>query len=164
LKDFYSDAEEEIPSDLPKSNGSKVWMTVYVDADHTHYLVTRRYITGILLMSNYTSIRLVSKSQKTVEISTCGSELMVSRIATELIVKVRFMLRSLGVDLDRPILMLGDNISVVLNTSVPSRVLKKKHNAIAYQLVRDTIVAKIMRFIFIKSEGNANYILTKTLR
>jgi hypothetical protein len=42
------------------------------------------------------------------------------------------MLRSLGVDLDGPTLMLGDKMSVVLNASVPSSVLKKKHNAIAY--------------------------------
>jgi hypothetical protein len=45
------------------------------------------------------------------------------------------MLRSLGVDLDGPTLMLGDNMSVVLNISVPSSVVKKKHNAISYHQV-----------------------------
>jgi hypothetical protein len=130
-KDFYPDAEEEIPNDLPMSKGPKVRMTVYVDADHAHDLVTRRSITGILMMLNNTPIRWVSKRQKTVETSTYGLELVASRIATELILEVRFMLRSLGVDLDGPTLMLGDNMSVVLNTSVPSSVLKKKHNAIA---------------------------------
>jgi hypothetical protein len=49
--------------------------------------------------------------------------------------EVRYMLRSLGVDLEGPTLMLGDNMSVVLNTSVPSSVLKKKHNEIAYHCV-----------------------------
>jgi hypothetical protein len=48
----------------------------------------------------------------------------------------RYMLRSLGVALDGPALMLGDNMSAVLNTTVPSSVLKKKHNAIVYQRVR----------------------------
>jgi hypothetical protein len=47
-KDFYPDAEEEIPNDLPVSKGSKVRMPVYVDADHVDDLVTRRSITGIL--------------------------------------------------------------------------------------------------------------------
>ena len=79
------------------------------------------------MMLNNTPIRWVSKRQKTVETSTYGSELVASRIATELILEVRFMLRSLGVDLDGATLMLGDNMSVVLNTSVPSSVLKKKH-------------------------------------
>ena len=84
------------------------------------------------MMLNNTPIRWVSKRQKTVETSTYGSELVVSRIATELILGDRFMLRLLGVALDGPTLMLGDNMSVVLNTEVPPSVLKKKHNAIAY--------------------------------
>jgi len=138
-------------------------MTVYVDADHAHDLVTRRSITGILMMLNNTPIRWVSKRQKTVETSTYGSELVASRIATELILEVRFMLRSLGVDLDGPTLMLGDNMSVVLNTSVPSSVLKKKHNAIAYHRVREAIAAKVMRFAYVRSEENVSDILTKPL-
>jgi hypothetical protein len=77
-KDFYADAEEEIPNDLPVSKGPKVRMTAYVDADHAHDLVTRRSITGILMMLNNTSIRWVSKRQKTVETSTYGSELVAS--------------------------------------------------------------------------------------
>jgi hypothetical protein len=51
-----------------------------------------------------------------------------SRIATELIIEVRYMLRSLGVALDGPASMLGDNMSVVLNSTALSGVLKKKHN------------------------------------
>jgi hypothetical protein len=54
-----------------------------------------------------------------VETSTYGSELVASRIATELILEIKYILRSLGVALDGPALMLGDNMSVVLNTTVP---------------------------------------------
>ena len=138
-------------------------MTVYVDADHAHDLVTRRSITGILMMLNNTPIRWVSKRQKTVETSTYGSELVASRIATELILEVRFMLRSLGVALDGPTLMLGGNMSVVLNTSVPLSILKKKHNVTAYHHVQEAIVAKVMRFAYVKSEENFSDILTKPL-
>jgi hypothetical protein len=74
-------------------------MTVYVDADHAHDLVTRRSITGILVMLNNTPIRLIFKGQKTVETSTYDSESVASRIATELILEIRYMLRSLGVTL-----------------------------------------------------------------
>jgi hypothetical protein len=51
------------------------------------------------------------------------------------------MFRSLGVDLEGSALMLGDSMSVVRNTSVPSRVLKEKHNAISYHHVQEAIVA-----------------------
>jgi hypothetical protein len=65
-------------------------MTVYVDADHTHDLVTRRSITGILVIVNNTRIRLISKRHKTMETSTYGSELVASRVATELILKLAY--------------------------------------------------------------------------
>jgi hypothetical protein len=145
------------------SKGLEVWMTTYADADHAHFLVTRRNITGILMILNNTQIRWVSKHQKTVETSTYGSELVASRIAIYSILKVRFMMRSLVVDSDDPTQMLGDNISVVLNTSAPSSILKKKHNAIAYRRVWEAIVAKVMTFAYVKSEENVSEILTKAL-
>jgi hypothetical protein len=73
------------------------------------------------------------------------------------------MLRSLGVDFDGPTLMIGDNLSMVLNTSIPSSVLKKRHNAIAYHHVRKAIAAHVMRFAYIKSDENVSDILTKPL-
>jgi hypothetical protein len=160
LKDI---SNKEIPKDLNPEIGPRIRMTVYVDADHAHDLVTRRSITGILIMLNNTPIRWISKRQKTVETSTYGSELVASRVATELILEVRYMLRSLGVALDVPALMLGDNMSVVLNSTVPSSVLKKKHNAIAYHRVREAIAARIMSFAYIKSEENVSDVLTKPL-
>jgi hypothetical protein len=54
--------------------------------------------------------------------------------------------------MDGPNLMLGDKISVVLNTTVPSIVFKKKHNAIAYHRGREAIAARIMRFAYIYNE------------
>jgi hypothetical protein len=58
----------------------------------------------------------------------------------------------IGSGIGWPELMLGGNISVFLNTTVPSSVLKKKHNAIAYHRVREAIASRIMRFAYIKSE------------
>jgi hypothetical protein len=63
-KDFNPDTEDEISNDLPMSKGPKVRMTVYVDPDHAHDLVTRRSIAEILVMLNSTPIRWVSKRQK----------------------------------------------------------------------------------------------------
>jgi hypothetical protein len=60
--EFYSDSGEWIPKDLPPEKGPRVMMTVYVDADHAHDLVTRRSITGILVMLNNTPIRWISKN------------------------------------------------------------------------------------------------------
>jgi hypothetical protein len=107
--EFYPDAWGEIPKDFPPEKGPRVRVTIYVDVI-AHALVTRRSITGILVMLNNTPIRWISKKrQKTVETSNYGSELFASRIAMELILEVRYMLRSLWVALDGPELILGDN-------------------------------------------------------
>jgi hypothetical protein len=63
--ELHPDSSEEIPKDLPPKKGPRVRMTVYVDADHAHDPVTRRSITGILVILNNTHSRWISKSQKT---------------------------------------------------------------------------------------------------
>jgi hypothetical protein len=52
---------------------------------------------------------------------------------------------------------------IVLNDSVPSSVLKKKRNSIAFHGVRETIAARRMSFGFVKSEENFSDILVKPL-
>ena len=162
-KEFYPDAEEIIMEKAPPPKGKKVRITVYVDADHAHDQVTRRLVTGILLLLNNTPVRYISKRQKTVESSTYGSELVAARLATELVMETRCMLRDLGVPIDGPTVMFGDNMSVVLNTSVPSSMLKKKHNSIAYHIVREAIAAGYLRFRHINSQSNIADVLTKPL-
>jgi hypothetical protein len=63
--ELYPDAGNEIPRDLPPEKGQEL-MTIYIDADHGHDLVTRRYITGILVLQNKRPIRRICKRQKAV--------------------------------------------------------------------------------------------------
>ena len=69
----------------------------------------------------------------------------------------------LGVPVVGPTTMYGDNMSVVLNTTVPSSQLKKKHNAIAYHRVREAIAANIVTLHHIPSHANIADVLTKPL-
>jgi hypothetical protein len=50
-------------------------------------------------------------------------------------------------------------MSVVLNTKVPSSVLRKKYDALAYHRVREAIAASIITYI--KSKENVSDVLTK---
>jgi hypothetical protein len=162
-KEFYADAEEDIPFPLIEPLGLPARITIYKDADHAHDLLTRRSVSGILLMVNNTPVKWISKRQKTVETSTYGSEMVAGRVATEMAIEYRNTLRFLGVPIDGPALMLGDNQSVVLSTSVPSSILKKKHNAIAYHRIREAIAAGIIEFVHIDTTENCADILTKPL-
>ena len=73
------------------------------------------------------------------------------------------MLRSLSGNLEGPTLMLGDNMSVALNTSGQLSVLKNKNHAIPYHCVQEAIAARVLRFAYLKSEENVSDILTKPL-
>ena len=118
--EVYPDSFEELPPDMLEPKGKPVLITGYVDADHAHDLVTRRSVTGVLILLNSTPIKWYSKRQNTVETSTYGSELVAARIATELIMEMRYKLRMLGVPILGSAALYGDNQSVVLNTTVPS--------------------------------------------
>ena len=164
-KEFYPDAEEHIPNkaEIPEPKGSLVRFTCFKDADHAHDILTRRSVTGILLLINNTPVKWISKRQKTVETSTYGSELVAGKQAIELILEYRYMLMMMGARLEKSALLLGDNNSVVLNTTMPSSVLKKKHCAVSYHKIRETIAAGIVKFSHISSEYNYADILTKPL-
>ena len=73
------------------------------------------------------------------------------------------MLRMMGARIEKSALLLGDNNSVVLNTTMPSSVLKKKHCAVSYHKIREAIAAGIVRFTHIRSENNYADVLTKPL-
>jgi hypothetical protein len=161
--EFYPNAEEDIPDDMMKPLGKMSTITCYVDADHARDKVTCRSVTGILLIVNNTPLIWYTKRQKTVETSTYGSELVAARIAVELMLEVRYKLRMLGVPLETTSMMVGDNMSVILNTTLPSSMLKKKHNAIAYHRVREAVAARIIDFTHIESKLNVADILTKPL-
>ena len=161
--ELYPDAQEELPPDMPTPKGNAVKMTTFFDANHAHDLETRRSVTGVLLFLNKTPVQWYSKRQGTVESSTYGSELVAARIATELTMAMRYKLRMLGVPINGPADLLGDNKSVVTNCTIPSSTLKKKHNAIAYHRVREAVAANVIRLAHIPSNKNVADLLTKPL-
>ena len=69
----------------------------------------------------------------------------------------------LGCNLEPSLLMLGDNMAVVLNTTIPSSAIKKKHQACNYHKIREKIAAGFIQFAHIRSETNMADILTKPL-
>ena len=124
-EELYPDAKEDIPTDMPIPKGKKVQLTVFVDADHARDKVTRRSVTGILVLINNTPVKFYCKRQRTVETSTYGSELVAARIAVETILELRYTLRMLGVPVEDTSVLLGDNTSVIVNTTMPSSMLKR---------------------------------------
>ena len=86
--------------------------------------------------------------------------MVAARIAVETILELRYTLRMLGVPVEKTSLMLGDNMSVILNTTIPSSMLKKKQLGCSYHQVWEAIAAGIVSFSHVSSEDNFADILT----
>ena len=118
-------------------------------------------MTGLIHMVNKTPLDWFCKKQNTVETSTYGSEFTAGRIAVDQIIHLRYTLRMLGVPLEGPSIILGDNQSVIQSSMVPSYRLKKRHNILAYHRVREAVAAKIVRLIHLAGSENPSDVLTK---
>jgi hypothetical protein len=153
-REFYDDAKEVVPPDAPEPRGKSVQIIVFVDASHASERLTRRSRTGVLIYLNSAPISWLSKKQNSIETSSFGSEFTALRIATEMIVALRFKLMMMGIPIDGPAHVRCDNQSVVTNTSVPESTLQKKHNAVAYHYVREKVAAGIIEVH--KEDGKTN--------
>jgi hypothetical protein len=118
----------------------------------------------MLHFANQTPIEWFCKRQNTVETATYGSEFVAAKTATEQIIDIRYSLRMLGVPLDGPAWMFGDNQSVITSSTIPHSSLTKRHNALAYHRVREALAANVMYFIHIPGIQNPSDVLTKFLQ
>ena len=89
--------------------------------------------------------------------------MVAAKMAVDLINEVRYKLRMLGVVLEETLVLLGDNMSVILNTTIPSSSLKKKNPACAYHHVREAIAGGIIDFGKIPLDLNMADMNTKPL-
>ncbi len=88
------------------------------------------------------------------ELSTFGSEFVAMKTAIEMIEGLRYKLRMMGVAIQGPMSIFCDNNSVMKNAVNPESTLKKRHNAIAYHRVQESIAAKTVRVA--KKPGKMN--------
>ena len=163
MKKMYPDAVEDIPTNAPEPRGNPIQINCFVDSDHAGDRKTRRSQTGILLYCNSAPIIWYSKRQNTVESSTFGSEFVALRIATELIISLRYKLRMIGIEIMGPTNVFCDNEAVYKNTAFAESTLKKKHNSICYHKVRESVAAGILVVYKVDTDYNLSDILTKSL-
>jgi hypothetical protein len=104
-----------------------------------------------------------SKKQATIETSVFGAEFVAMKHGMETLRGLRYKLRMMGVSIDGPSFIYGDNMSVIHNTQRPESTLKKKHNAINYHRCREAIAAGHVRVAWINGQDNLADALTKVL-
>ena len=76
---------------------------------------------------------------------------------------LRYKLRMMGISVDLPTYLFGDNQSVLANTTTPHSVLKKKSSSIAYHFVREGVAKDEWRTTYLSTDHNPADMLTKSL-
>ena len=161
--EFYRDAREAIPPNMPEPRGLSVIISVFVDSNLAGNLQDRRSQTGVLIFINKAPILWYSKRQASVESSTFGAEFCAMKVGVELTEALKYKLRMFGIPIDGPANVYCDNEAVYMNTVLPESTLKKKHHSIAYHRCREAVAAKTIRVAKQGTEKNLADLFTKTL-
>ena len=69
----------------------------------------------------------------------------------------------MGIPCEGPAYILGDNQSVLANTSIPDSTLKKKNQSIAYHFIREGAARDEWRTSYVNTHNNEADLLTKLL-
>ena len=121
----YADAKEVMPPNAPQPRGFGFKIRAFVDSDHAGSEKTRRTRAGFLIFLNNAPIYWTSKKQGSIMTSSFGSEFIAMNECCEYLRGLRYKLRMMGIPCDFPSYIFGDNQSVLVNSSVPTSVLKK---------------------------------------
>ena len=148
---------------MPEPRGLGVTVLSKVDADHASNTVTRRSRTGYFVWLNSALVYWFSKKQTSVESASFGSEFTAMKQCCEYIRGLRYKLRMMGIPCNGPALILGDNQSVLANTTIPDSTLKKKSQSIAYHFVREGVARSEWRTAYVNTHDNEADLLTKLL-
>jgi hypothetical protein len=74
---------------------------------------------------------------------------------------LRYKLRMMGIPCEDPVYILGDNQSVLANTTIPNYTLKKKNQSIAYHFVREGAARNEWRTSYVNTHVNEADLVTK---
>ena len=73
------------------------------------------------------------------------------------------MLRALGVPVKGRSYLFVDNMSMITSSTIPSSLLKKRHNMLSYHRVREAIASGVIHLVHIPGTENPADVLTKSL-
>jgi hypothetical protein len=162
-KEMYPGAEEMIPPNMPEPRGLELVLRLFVDSDHAGDKLIRRSRSGYIIYPNCAPILWMSKRQGTIKSLVFGAEFVAMKVRIEAARGPWYKLRMMGIQVNDPVYILGDNMSVIHNTSKPESVLKKKSNWICYHFIRESVAMGESLAGHVRSEENPADICTKVI-
>ena len=160
---FYGPVKEMIPPDMPTPLGREIILRMYVDASHANDRVNRRSRTGFFIFMQQALIQWCSKKQPTVESSVFGAEFVAMKHGLEICRGLRYKIRMMGIPLNTPTFVYGDNNSVIINTSRPQSQLQKKSHSICFHFIREAVAMDEARTTHVLSKENMSDLASKLI-
>ena len=145
----------------PLGHGFKICF--FVVADHAGESLTCRSRTGFIVMLNNAPIYWHSKNQTSVETSTFGSAIRAMKQAADYIQGLCYKLRMVGIPVEKPSYMYGNNQSVLAVSTRPESTLKKKAQIIVFNFICEGCAADEWRTTYINKSENISYLMIKPL-
>ena len=143
--------------------GPELETSIFFDADHAHDQKTRRSISGIIQFVGCTPVLWSSHRQGCIATSTYCAEFAAMCQTVEEAISLCYMLHCLGIPVTNPTNRYGDSFRSIQSAYIPDSELKKKHVAISYHFVRESIAAKIVNTIWVPTHANFADVCTKAL-
>ncbi|CAJ1930015.1 unnamed protein product [Cylindrotheca closterium] len=156
--------KEVLPPKAPKPRGRGFITRAKVDADHAPNIVTRRLRSGFCVYINCCApVYWFSKKQTSVETSSFRSEFCAMKLCCEYLRGLRYKLRMMGIPVEGPVFIYGDNQSALANTTIPESQLKKKSQSIAYHFIREGVARDEWKTAYVNTHDNESDLFTKLL-
>jgi hypothetical protein len=159
----YGSKDEDCDPDDPEPLGVPLTLGGFADSDHGSNQVTRRSVSGRVIMLGRTVLSWKSKNQVGCEGSSYGSELRAAALCGQELRGLRVVLRSLGVPIKGPSILLIDNAAALFAASTLSTTLKAKHLSIDYHSLRELTAWYALSPNPCKSEFNWSDLCTKSV-
>jgi hypothetical protein len=95
--------------------------------------------------------------------SVFGAEFVAMENGKETLRGIRYKLRMMGIPIDGPAYVYGDNTSIIHNTHRPKSMLKKKSNSICYHDCRELVAMKESITGHVPTKQNSVDLCTKVI-
>jgi hypothetical protein len=135
----------------------------YADADWANDKLDRKSITGWVAKINGDVVSWASKKQRTVAQSTCEAELYAEAAAMNEVLWLRGLLAELGLRVQEPSMILGDNQSTIALSEHGVKSERTKHVDVKYHFITSEISKGSVGVKWVPSSEQQADVLTKAL-
>ena len=137
-------------------------LEAYTDSDWGTDPTSRRSTTGYYLTLANGIFSWVSRTQKTIALSSTEAEYMALSDCSRQVVWIKQLLQEIGINLG-PIPICGDNQGSIFMANNPITEKRSKHIDIRYHYIREVVAEKKVELFFIPGDDNPADLFTKNL-